>query len=278
MEQIMQNLKNFICLCAAIFLLSNAALGKFQFVDNSNYLDSTVFFSFADNFPPNVERLNLSQDVIFINCKDTEERCSENKKTIDIRTEEENLINSVITFEYAVTGGKIIGEGKNVVWDLSEAKPGEYEITAGVNDGCGICGRTKTRTVYVVECPENVVQNGTVTPGFVSLLRLDKTEVFEKCPLPTKRKKKRETCSKEENLIKVSTNLLNPVNYKAIYKYEVSGGRIIGNGENVEWDLSEVAPGTYTITASADVGRGFCANSVSQTVTVVECSKCKKGK
>lgn len=275
----MQNFKIFICLCVAIVLFSNAVLGQFQFVNGFNNLAATKFsltnplykFVLTESYPPNVERLNLSQDVIFINCEDKESRCSENKETIDILTEAENLINAEITYEYIVSGGKIIGEGKEVVWDLSGLEPGEYTITAGVNDGCGICGKTKTRTVYVVECPKDLGEG--YPPGIVNSLQLDRKEVFELCPLPKKRRKKRKSCSTDENLIKVSAGATGLPDSKAIYKYEVSAGRIIGNGENVEWDLSEVAPGTYTITASADVGRGFCANPVRQTVTVAERSK-----
>ena len=61
------------------------------------------------------------------------------------------------TFHYAVSGGKIIGAdvnrfmGANVVWDLSGVAPGTYTITASADNGCGICGKTKTREVKVVE-------------------------------------------------------------------------------------------------------------------------------
>src|SRR5436189_216350 len=32
------------------------------------------------------------------------------------------------------------------------ASPGTYTITTGVNDGCGICGKTDTQTIVVKEC------------------------------------------------------------------------------------------------------------------------------
>jgi len=35
------------------------------------------------------------------------------------------------------------------------------------------------------------------------------------------------------------------------YIYVVTGGRVVGNGSNVQWDLVGVKPGTYTITAKA---------------------------
>jgi hypothetical protein len=56
----------------------------------------------------------------------------------------------VPTFNYTVSGGKIIGRGAKVVWDLSGVKPGTYTITAGADDGCGVCGATITMEVKVI--------------------------------------------------------------------------------------------------------------------------------
>lgn len=55
----------------------------------------------------------------------------------------------VLTYHYTVIAGKIIGKGDSVKWDLTDVGPGEYTITAGVDDGCGICGKTITKTVYI---------------------------------------------------------------------------------------------------------------------------------
>jgi hypothetical protein len=62
----------------------------------------------------------------------------------------------VLTYNYTVSGGKIVGSGANVVWDLSGVKPGSYTITAGVDNGCGVCGATKTVVVIIREpnCPQ----------------------------------------------------------------------------------------------------------------------------
>jgi hypothetical protein len=60
--------------------------------------------------------------------------------------------NDVLTYNYTVSGGRIVGTGANVSWDLTGAAPGTYTITAGVDDGCGVCGQTQTRTITVREC------------------------------------------------------------------------------------------------------------------------------
>lgn len=62
--------------------------------------------------------------------------------------------NEFLTFQYKVSDGKIIGNGANVQWDLSDVKPGTYTITAAVDDGCGFCGKAVTKTVTVKECPD----------------------------------------------------------------------------------------------------------------------------
>jgi hypothetical protein len=58
------------------------------------------------------------------------------------------------TYLYNVTAGKIIGEGKNVVWDLSGAIPGTYTITAAVDGGGGVFGQTQTRKIIVKDCAD----------------------------------------------------------------------------------------------------------------------------
>ena len=57
--------------------------------------------------------------------------------------------NDVLIYKYKLTGGRIIGVGLRVVWDLTAATPGTYMITAGVDDGCGICGQYIVKTVVI---------------------------------------------------------------------------------------------------------------------------------
>jgi hypothetical protein len=81
---------------------------------------------------------------------------------------------------FAVSGNVLERGGYEVIWDLSDASPGEYTITAGVDDGCGICGQTRTRTVLVdppsedgiLPCPAEfkVVRSRTFFSNTVRLL------------------------------------------------------------------------------------------------------------
>ena len=112
-----------------------------------------------DDFPPlDVVRLDLSQNEIIIGCDsvDTAQNKSRvgNPKEISVSTTIVNPMSDVLTYNYYISGGKIIGQGAKVVWDLSGVEAGTYTITAGVDDGCGICGPTKTETVVIKDCPD----------------------------------------------------------------------------------------------------------------------------
>ena len=58
-----------------------------------------------------------------------------------------------------------------------------------------------------------------------------------------------------------------------LYTYTVSGGRVSGEGANVNWDLSGVGPGKYTATVEVDDGCG-CISFSSTEVTIASCPDC----
>jgi hypothetical protein len=59
-----------------------------------------------------------------------------------------------------------------------------------------------------------------------------------------------------------------------LYTYSTTGGRITGEGATVTWDLSGLAPGTYTASVEVDDGCG-CISFSSTTVTIANCPDCK---
>ncbi len=78
-------------------------------------------------------------------------QCSDDQ-TVNVTTAATDPENDVLTYQYTVSGGRIVGQGANVSWDLTGAQPGTYTITAGVDDGCGVCGKTQTKTITVATC------------------------------------------------------------------------------------------------------------------------------
>ena len=102
----------------------------------------------------NVTGLALNQSEIIVACATNSQVCADKNRSIEVLTIAGEYENNIPTYVYTVSGGKIVGTGANVVWDLSDALPGTFAITAGVDYGCGVCGQTQTRTVKVVECPD----------------------------------------------------------------------------------------------------------------------------
>jgi hypothetical protein len=109
------------------------------------------------NLPANVNSVTLSDMTITLPCAPgTRSRsggCNDST-TINIATSASDPENDVLTYNYTVSGGRIIGTGANVQWDVTGMAPGTYTVTTGVDDGCGVCGRTDTKTITVEACPD----------------------------------------------------------------------------------------------------------------------------
>ncbi len=69
------------------------------------------------------------------------------------------------------------------------------------------------------------------------------------------------------------TSIARNFNKQTLYVYTVSGGRVIGEGSKVAWDLSGVWPGVYTATVEVRDSKKHRALS-SVSVQVVNCSDC----
>jgi len=127
------------------------------------------------NLPANVNAVNVSDAVISLPCppgfRSRAGACNDSS-TISVQTSASDPENDVLTYNYTVSGGRVVGTGANVQWDLSGAAAGTYTITAGVDDGCGVCGKTQTQTVKVEGCTDcvQICECGTLSvsgPGVV---------------------------------------------------------------------------------------------------------------
>ena len=95
--------------------------------------------------------------------------------TIKVQTVAVDPEGDVLTYNYKVTGGRVVGTGTNVFWDVTAVMPGTYTITAGVDDGCGVCGETITRSVTILAHED--------TPACVcSDIRIDSLSSKERIP------------------------------------------------------------------------------------------------
>lgn len=109
-----------------------------------------------NNKPPDVTNLTLSQTEIAAPCASGQfprdgAVCSD-KMNVQVTAAAVDPEKDVLIYHFTVSGGRIIGQGAKVFWDLTGIAPGTYTITAGVDDGCGICGQTQTGTITVRNC------------------------------------------------------------------------------------------------------------------------------
>ena len=118
--------------------------------------------------------------------------------------------------------------------------------------------------------PTNIELNTTPEAlcSLVDILTLSHSEVFIPCKIgyvPT------ESCP-DNTIINVATRgAIGPDGEKSEIKYTVSGGHIIGQGEEVKWDLSDVKKsGVYTLTVDFVDWNGEKQNK-TETVTVKDC-------
>ncbi len=132
-------------------LVCNNKIGK-EFYTSESWSDDSELrnsnIPVCTNHPPKVDELILSATEIIIAC-DRKSCFDSNRREISIITAASDPENDPLVYNYAISGGKIVGKGAKVVWDLSGVSPGTYTITAGVDDGCGICGETKTQSVVI---------------------------------------------------------------------------------------------------------------------------------
>ena len=110
------------------------------------------------------------------------------------------------------------------------------------------------------------------TPPVINGLYLDKTELVTKCFS----KDQSESGKFDESLlVNVFTDASDVDEDNLEYRYEVSGGKIIGNQEKVVWDLSSVKEGTYTIKVLVNDGCDACNPLQTRDVEVVDGSNCQ---
>ena len=105
------------------------------------------------NEPADVQELKLGRTQIYSSCAPgAKPPAGGSNRVIDVSTIATDAENDVLTYHYSVRAGRIVGQGAHVTWDLDGVEPGAYTITAAVDDGCGLCGATKTQTIDVIEC------------------------------------------------------------------------------------------------------------------------------
>jgi hypothetical protein len=79
------------------------------------------------------------------------EACTPTTKPIELMTVTNGPRRGKLGYSYSVTGGKLLGEGAHVKWDLSGVKAGAYTVSVKVRDRYGN-SRTASSKVTVEIC------------------------------------------------------------------------------------------------------------------------------
>lgn len=231
--------------------------------------------------------LSVDKTVLSLPCPypiPTKRRSCPDGMTINVQTTVKSGSPKNLKFEYGVSYGKIVGTGSKVIWDMTNAQPGTYEIKARVFSGQTEIGEPAVKTIRVEacldcteeclgpECPNLQSSRKSVDPGAkaefnVENVIFDKTSVFTVCPMV------RHYCSKDNAKVKVATVADNQEKDMTFY-YIPSGGRIIGQGTNVIWDFSDSPPGKYSITVGVGNNGVISGKTVTKIITVKECDVC----
>ena len=136
--------------------------------------------------------------------------------------------NDPLTYSYTATGGTVDGTGPDVRWNPSGLTLGSYTINAKVDDGRGGTA-TCSADVAVVQRPNS--------PPIIS-------------------------CAPERNPIiagervAIISRASDPDGDPLTFSYAATGGQISGTTATAQFDSTGLAAGSYTVTCTADDGRG----------------------
>lgn len=164
-------------------------------------------------------------------------------------------------------------KNSGISFDVFDNKISSINLFPSVKYYSLMCNQNKAKTlsstdsIFVEKLEDRI--NYQIGPAFVEKVKLIQDDIILNCNSEDK------PCIANNSIIKVYVLAHDPENDTLTYSYTVSGGNIIGKNANVQWDLSGVKSGTYTITAAVDDGCGFCGKTITKKVVVKECSDCK---
>lgn len=142
--------KQFVILIAlALFPISTHSISQTE--AHNNFASATP--SPNTDLIAEISEVSLDKISLILECPWTtsvSNYCHEKKAIVNVTVVVKNISDE--TFYYAVSGGRIIGKGASIVWDLTNEKPGKHSITVGVGRDYVIYGKTITKTVELDIC------------------------------------------------------------------------------------------------------------------------------
>lgn len=157
------------------------------------------------------------------------------------------------TYNWRLEKGTIVsGQGTQQIKVRAKGVEGEM-VTAHAEVG-GIDPLCNCQVVTSQSVPIGAETKSRTLPLEVSWLSVDETTVYIDCPrgeLP-----RSGTPTSDDLVVSVHTIAnSNSINDKLTYTYSNTGGKILGSGANVKWDLTDLQPGTYSISVMVEDGK-----------------------
>jgi outer membrane protein OmpA-like peptidoglycan-associated protein len=153
--------------------------------------------------------------------------------TVAVHVNASDPDNDPLTYSYTATGGAVDGTGPEARWNSTGVTPGNYTVTAQVNDGKG--GTASCATDIKVEERPNRPPTATLSVERSPILPAEHTGI---------------TCTGSD-----------PDGDPLTYSYTASGGQVTGTGQNASFDATGLQPGTYTVKCTVSDGRGGTADA-----------------
>jgi len=154
-----------------------------------------------------------------------------------------------LTYRWTASAGTIDSSEAAVTWTAPK-DPGIYKITVVVSDGKGGAALVDA-AITVPEKPNN--------PPVITALKFTRPG---RMPITVKTNPSEDELRKMPELIirkyetaDVACLAADPDDDQLTYIWKASGGKIVGNGPNIQW-LAAGDPGTYTITCEISDGNG----------------------
>ena len=144
-----------------------------------------------------------------------------------------------MTYSWTASGGRVQGDGADVVWTPGGAQPGVYTVSVLVDDGRG----------GMATCTSNVPVAAAINHAPMLTCTISKTGINAGDPL------------------QITATASDPDQDPITLSWETSGGRIVGQGNQVAIDTRGLPTGQITVRGHAFDGRGGTADC-SQTVDV----------
>lgn len=204
------------------------------------------------NNPPIISSLTADQQVVQplgkvnLNCQASD-------------PESDNL-----SYQWTCSGGFVEGSADTATW-TAPGNPGSYKVTVIVIDGKG--GSASRDTLITIPEKPN-------SPPVISAIKFTRPG---RMPITVKTNPTEEDTKKTPELVirKYETGdvvclATDPDKDQLTYIWKATGGKIIGNGPNIQW-LAAGDPGTYTITCEVADGNGGTA-TFTITISVHCCS------